>query len=333
MKILHISFHKGCQNDIQYICDKLGIELDFMEFDDGITKTAAKYNIGHERANNCWNKYKDYFNTFDAILTSDTAPISRVFLQNNFQKKLIIWVCNRFDYADYASLDCNFPDKDYYDMIRISKYMKNVIIAGYTPFENYYAKNIKNVDIGNLVIKPLGLISNVYNNFVSTNIENKKKTFLIPPYHNENNFMNLKEKLESLNIKTYNGRYNGPRDLAEFAGVIHIPYAWSNLALFEGLQNSIIYFIPSKSFFLQLSKMKNFWFQNSYCIDQIDLCEWYCQEFKDAFIYFDSWDDLKTKINKLDYVEHKKILQKIAENNYNKTIEIWRNIFNYTFSH
>ena len=38
MKVLHISFHKGCQNDIQYVAKKLGIDLTFMEYDDGISK-------------------------------------------------------------------------------------------------------------------------------------------------------------------------------------------------------------------------------------------------------------------------------------------------------
>jgi len=60
--------------------------------------------------------------------------------------------------------------------------------------------------------------------------------------------MDLKSKVVSLDIKIFNGRYNGPKDLAEFAGVIHIPYAWSNLALFEAIQSEIQFFIPSKEF-------------------------------------------------------------------------------------
>ena len=89
MKILHLSFHTGCHNDITYLVNKLNknrndkIKLSFMEFNDG---TKGKYNIGHERAEKYYNKHIEYFNTFDVILTSDTAPISRVFLQNNWNK-------------------------------------------------------------------------------------------------------------------------------------------------------------------------------------------------------------------------------------------------------
>ena len=42
---------------------------------DGISSGNALYNVGHERAQNIWNKHKDYFNQFDAIITSDTAPL------------------------------------------------------------------------------------------------------------------------------------------------------------------------------------------------------------------------------------------------------------------
>ena len=35
--------------------------------------------------------------------------------------------------------------------------------------------------------------------------------------------------------------------------------------------------------------------------DILDLCEWYCDEHKDLFVYFDSWDYLKLIIDNLDY--------------------------------
>ena len=34
IKVLHISFHRGCQNDIEYICNIFGFNLSFMAFDD-----------------------------------------------------------------------------------------------------------------------------------------------------------------------------------------------------------------------------------------------------------------------------------------------------------
>jgi hypothetical protein len=41
--------------------------------------------------------------------------------------------------------------KEYYDLINDVKHRSNVSIIGYTPFENYYANNIKNVYILKLI--------------------------------------------------------------------------------------------------------------------------------------------------------------------------------------
>lgn len=312
MKLLHLSFHRGCQNDIEYVCNQLKIDLTFREFDDGVSIGNDKYNITYLKAKSAWDKYKDFYNQFDCIITSDTTPISRVFLQNNWKKKLIIWICNRFDYAHQPDAEkIGFPDQEYYDLINDCKNRDNVHIIGYTPFENYYANTIRKLSIGNEIIKPIGNVSEVYKNYNSTKIENKDETFFIGPYHNDNIMMNLKEKVESLGIKSYNGRYNGPLDLAEFAGVIHIPYAWSNLALFEAIQLGIIYFIPSLNFLKEIKKDKDFFWSPPYREEVIDLSEWYCDEYKDILVYFNSWEDLKNKIN---YTILKLQKQKIKKN-------------------
>jgi hypothetical protein len=326
MKVLHLSFHNGCKNDIEYVCKELKLDLTFKEFNDGMSIGNDKYNITHEKAATAWKKYKNFYEEFDCIITSDTAPISRVFLQNNWKKKLIIWVCNRFDYAHQPDAEkIGFPDQEYYDLMNDVKNRENVHIIGYTPFENFYANKVRNLDIGNKVIKPIG--KNMYEAYTSTIIENKAHTFIVGPYHNDNIMMNLRETVESLDIKVFNGRYNGPLDLAEFAGVIHIPYAWSNLALFEATQLGIIYFLPSLKFFKELSKKDNFWHQNmEYFNDYLHLSEWYCDEHKDIFVYFDSWEDLKNKTNNTDFKLQKNIINDFAIEFKKKNINKWISI-------
>ena len=133
--------------------------------------------------------------------------------------------------------------------------------------------------------------------------------------------------MKIINIKCYNNKYNGPKDLAEFAGVIHLPYAWSNLAFFEALHLDIIYFIPSKKFFMELYKKKcndHYWFQDSYCIDKFELCEWYQEEHKDILVYFDLWDDLKNKINNLDYKKQREKINFFGKNHQNNILEKWK---------
>ncbi len=324
MKILHLSFHQGCQNDIQYISEKLGFELEFMTFTDGVTKNNEIYNITKERAQIAWDNYKDYYNKFDCIITSDTAPISRVFLQNNWSKKLIIWICNRFDYCHGSN--SGFPDEEYYDLIRSVKNRKNVEIIGYTDFENYYANYIRNCDIGFNIIKPIGVLSSNNQNYTSTIVENKEETFFVGPYHNDNIMMDLASKLKELNIPVYQGRYNGPKDLSEFKGIVHIPYAWSNLALFEAINLGIIYFIPSFEFFKELKKDKDFFWSPPYREEVLGLSEWYNSFYKDVIIYFDSYSDLIDKTKNTNYIEKKDKMRKLGEELKNKKLEKWENV-------
>jgi hypothetical protein len=321
-----LSFHTGCHNDITYLVSELNkdrvkkIKLTFMEFNDG---TKGKYNVGYDRAEKYYNKHLEYFNTFDVIITSDTAPISRVFLQNGWDKKLIIWINNRFDYCDEATNDCNFPDPEYYDLFREAVNKDNVEIIGYTQFENFYCKNIRNIDIGDNVIKPIGCNSHIYENMNITKVEHKSHKFFVGSYHNDNIMINLTEELRKYNIDCYNGRFNGPKDLAEFRGVVHIPYAWSNYSLFEGIQNGIVYFIPSKSFFMELKKDRNFFWSPPYRDENLELSEWYNDENKDCLVYFNNWDDLKIKLYTTNIVKKKAYLKEFGDKHKNEMINRW----------
>ena len=100
IKVLHLSHHYGCLKDHQYVCDKLGLDLtNKLSIWNDIIKRDV-YCITQEIANSTWKEHKDYFNSFDFIITSDTAPLSRIFLENinEFKGQLIVWVCNRFNY-------------------------------------------------------------------------------------------------------------------------------------------------------------------------------------------------------------------------------------------
>lgn len=285
MKILHLTYHQGCKINLDFVAKSLGYEIT-TQFADW------NYNIGHNRAEEIWNKYKDYYNTFDVIITSDTAPLSRIFLQNNYNGKLIVWVCNRFDYCDQATNDCQFPDEEYYNFFKSAINNYNVKIFSYTQFEHEYAAKYKNINWSN-IIKPCSFVEECSFNSALPSTVNKERTFFIPAYHNDIIFMNLKNKCDSLGIQSYNGRYNGPADLKNIKGIIHIPYAWSNLALFENWSLGNVYLIPSKNFLLQLSLQGNFFWSPPFLHEYIESSEWYLPEHKDLFLYFDDWEHLK----------------------------------------
>ena len=324
LKVLHISFHKGCIREFEAISRSLELDLTSWlipelpsHFLDPQSTGHVLYNVGHDRAKRIWDKHKRTFNTFDVIVVSDTAPLSRIFLQNNFQKGLLIWISDRFDYCDQETLDCQFPDKEYYDLFNTAKCRPNVTVVANSPFEHFYAK-LKGVDTGPLVIKPCAsFIEEPSDRKIPASVK-KSETFFLPCYHNETIFMNLQEKCQKLRINCYMGPFTSPRELEEFKGIIHLPYSWSTIAFFVNSELKLPYFVPSKQFLLKLQKQGNYWHQNEAFLfkeRRFDLSEWYSSENQSIITYFDSWKDLKKKIAKV------------------KTNELSRKIAKFSFAH
>lgn len=308
LKVLHLNFHLGCSKDFEEVGKELGLDVTtwyILSFDfgffDGKTGGNHVYNITHERALNVWNKHKDYFETFDVIVTSDTAPLSRIFLQNGWKKPLLIWVCNRFDYCDGASLDGRFPDQEYYNLIRKAAHQENVRIISYTPYEYHYARK-KGIEFGELTIKPIGAQYVWDENFKSAIPEyiNKSETLFVYPRLPDNNVQQIISECERRGIKAFSGAYNGPNDLSDFKGVLYFPYAWSNLALFENIQRGVIHFVPSEKFILNNRHIRHV------TLSEFEWVEWYAQEHRGLFVYFDSWEDLAHKVRTTDYAALKK---------------------------
>lgn len=333
VKVLHLTFHRGCAKEFEAVAKALSLDVTTWyihdlppKFFDGQTQGSALYNIGHARAERIWNLHKEYFQTFDTVFISDTAPLSRIFLQNGWNKPLVIWICNRFDYSDLASLDCDFPDQEYYRMFAEACKKKNVTMVAYTPYEHHYA-HTKGIDTGSLTIKPTGtFLEEISSSPIPSDIL-KEKTFFFPPYHNETIFMDAAAFCNKLGIKSYCGRYNGSKDLEAFRGIIHLPYAWSNLALFENLQLGIPYFIPSAKFLKKLISLGNYFDSNMSYKDLFYLSEWYSPENAPLFIYFDSWKDLQRKIEKTDFSARREQLKIYARQHTELTLEKWRSVF------
>lgn len=325
MKLLHMTFHKGCELEFDYVFGKLlGHEIQTMRFDDGETKGNDIYSVTQERAQKCWDRYKEFFNTFDGILITDTCPISRPFLQNNWSKLLIIWVTNRFDYSVEG-------DEKFYNLLRDIPNRKNVYSMGNTRIENVYSKYIKNVDIGDRIIKIMG------KNIISEGLYKKHKKddkpiFFVPAYQNETKFMNLSAKLNEMGIQNNNGERfkNHISELLDYKAIICLPYAWCTITFFEVMQLGIIYFVPSIPFLLRLLENHEYWFQPPYIRNEeiLKLAEWYCDEHKDLLVYFDSWEDLATKVKITDYEAQTAKILAYSRLHSEKVLVQWREIFN-----
>jgi hypothetical protein len=320
LKILHVSYHSGCIISINYICKKLGYELETQKPD-------WNYNISQDLADKIWEKNSDYYNSFDCIITSDTAPLSRIFIREQFNKKLIIWVCNRFDYSDAATNTVNFPDPGYYESFKEALNKENVFVRSYTKFEHEYAKKYRNIEWSDEVFRPVSIFekNKISNSFKDG--QKKNETFFVTRYHNDNIFIDLKEKCDSLGINNYRGEYNGPADLIGIKGIIHIPYAWSNLAIFENWSIGNVYFIPSKEFLLELCSSGDFFWSPPFDKEFIDSSEWYLPEHSDLFVYFNSFEHLKELTE--DVLLIKKVrnnLLKYSKIHEKKSLQQWKSV-------
>lgn len=340
---LHLTFHKGCVREIEYVAQELGIEITTLFIPDckpytfdPMSHGNVLYNMTKERANRIWKNLSDYFNTFDTILISDTTPIARIFLENNWQKPLIIWICNRFDYADQETFEADFPQQDYYDLIKNAIHLSNVRIFSFMDFEKIYMAE-KGIIIGNLSIKPCAPINQIISStsFIPSIID-KSKTFFIPPYHNDTIFISLKEKCDELNIPAYGGKYNGPSNLRGFKGIIHIPYSWSTIAFFENMQLGVPYFIPSYNFLKQLIQSSNSFFhpEGQFFLNEqfYRLSEFYNGQHPNI-IYFNSWHDLQEKVKNTDFSFLKEAIEEYAKIHRKKMLQKWEDIFNWSMNY
>ncbi len=328
LKVLHMTFHNGCKQDFEEVAKELDLELTTWyvqdlprDFWEGFSAGNEIYNVGPKRAKRVWDRHKDFFNQFDAVITSDTVPLSTIFLRNGWSKPLIIWICNRFDYAHGRGVEERFPDAEYYDLMRKAATQPNVRFVSYTPYEHVYAKR-RGVDVGTRTIKPLGKkedTSEVVSG-VPANLD-KENTLLLFPRLEENRVQIALRECNQRGIGVWRGAYNGPEDLKGFKGVLFFPYAFSNLALFENLQRGIVHFVPSMRFLTQLGFIRGGMGGN------LQWSEWYFEEFKDALVYFDSWDDLKRKVESTNYVEMKETIRAFGKRHREEMVQEWVNLF------
>lgn len=344
LKVLHLCFHEGCLNEIQGIAEICNVELTSWNihtlppfFFDPKTKGGNNlYNIDHKRARRVWNKHKDFFRQFDAIITSDTTALSRIFLQNKWEKPLIVWVTMQFDWNFGGDTTHNlFPDEEFYTLLSEAKKRSNVFIVPVNEYQVFYAKQ-KKVDLGNRFIAPCAYHLSAYINqqpqdcIKNTQLFIHSRTEDVQAHHNHD-FV-ISKVLQKLNIPVacYRYPFNELATLAGYKGVLYLPYQWSVLSFFETLRLGLPTFVPSESFLVKMIKENSYFFEQSEYLTRdhlFPLTVWYHPSVKEIVIYFDSWEDLKQKIAELDYKSiHEKTLA-YGKAHTNEMGRRWKDLF------
>lgn len=332
-QILHISHHIGCFRDQEYILNKLGFEVTNHKFYDDV------FQITKEIADDFWENHKDQLNDFDYILTSDTAPLSRIFLENQeeFTSKLVIWICNRFDYRMES-------ETRYYKLFSKAEENPNIKIVPYSYFEKVWCSQKGTNLMNHQHIKPCGInISDYEENIPEAEYFQKMygkenelpdADVIIPIYHNDNIFFKMKDFLSEKNIQAYNGGFKTIDQLKKYKAFVTMPDAFSKFLCFELIHAHIPAVLPSKDFFYELSKRPNYFFNiwgsggaNLLEKDWIDWCEWYDPELVKCRFYFDSFDEIPEIIQSIDKESMKHDFDKCSKYLETNSLSLWKDFY------
>lgn len=319
MKLFHITFHKGCANDTLELFSQMdGVQVDtcFIHADAPRKTDDGWYKLGDPNVvNELLELVRDRALAADVILTSDTAPLALLFGGSEFaHKHIVVYVCNRLNYK----LEGN---TSYRSFVNEFSRRPNVTYVSYTPFEEVFAQRAGfDVKWSRFCIRPIGTKPRT-----EKPVTNR---IFIGDYHNDTKATNLQaevaNRLQSELILHDKNRFDGVDELQTFAAVVHIPYAASNLALFEGIAAGTPYLIPSKQFMQHLMRTN----RNLFVPDRdVAAIEWYNAEWRSLFYTFDSFDDLTQKLQ-FNFSALRSTRLTFHKQHVEKTLLLWKNVLN-----
>jgi len=360
IQVLHLTYHWGTAQEIFSVAELLN-EAEFFCYHINVTwEKPHWYDVNTSTipwAKNwyVWTPYRirlvrqhfqSYFEKFDLFITSDTAPVSRLFLQPpRIQRPLLVWICNRFDWG-------NIEDTGYRDLVNSSLHLPDVRFIPNSDVEWWYARKYRDVHIPQYAIQPNGVRTKEHVHFPLPHDYPKdqdlSEMLWVAPYYNENKkHCHVRDVLTSLGVKFYypsKKRYGGPLAVRPFRAALHIPYSPSTIAFWENLYSDVPYFIPSRSFMDKLYHDRKLCRKIVYQItytnrayehvhdsltpELMNMSEWWSEQNSRLFIHFDSWDDLRVKFNSLDLDAKREEIKEFSNKKIDKELHMWANSFN-----
>ena len=325
MNALHLTSHIGTKKNFENVFKFLNIENKL------ITQKFISNSFYYNEAssNDIWNYYSDKLDDISVLIFTDTSMIARPFLQNIEKHNclIVIYITNRFDWGIWG-----FTDDFYYQLYSEMSHHNRVIFCADNNYDQHYAMshNIKFLYDDSIKLTPI-----INENII---LSNKNKFFI---YNRGTKINQYEQYLKNLNIdydvygEGYD-RFKNNESICEYKGFIHLPYQTNIQSLWENLGYFIIYYIPSKNFITELITQDNSWYYweeknrpNELLIKSITLSEWYNEQNQELFEYFESWDDLKYKIENTSHeyiIDKKNKIKTFIENSNKSNIEKWKNI-------
>jgi hypothetical protein len=326
MKTLHLTSHSGTRRNIENVFNYLNMNCDLVTE----SNVYGGFYISKEHADDIWLYYQNEkkLHEYKCLFFTDTSMVARPFLQNidkhNFL--IIVYITNRFDWGFFGN-----KDEHYLNLYSEMSKHDRVFFCSDNNYDQYYAK-LHSIHF--LYDKCINLTPYLCDKI---HLPDKNKFFI---YNRGTKINDYQDYLKNHNIEfdVFGPDYTMYRDseeICEYKGFIHLPYQVNIQSLWENLGYYIIYFIPSKRFIKELLLTESWYYweekeRTQFIEESIDLSEWYIDKNACLFEYFDSWDDLELKSNKVtqEYlIEKKQMIQNFMTNNNDQNLIKWKHIF------
>lgn len=322
-KILHITNHPGTTKNLENICDCLHIAENLTT-----KKCDFPYYISREHANEIWEQYASFISGFQILVFTDTSMYARPFLQNldKHNAAIIIYITNRYDWGFFG----NHGDDVvlYNDLYKMASNNPRVIVCADNRYDQWWAKWSDGMHFHyDTIIRLVPKICDYGE-------PSSRKLFI---YNRGTHVREYVHELLNRQVQydIYGPEYEPYRDnahIAEYVGILHLPYQTNIQSLWENLGCGNIYFIPSKSLITRwvLETDWYYWEERSkphrVVMTSIDLAEWYQPDLADCFVYFDGWEDLAEKMENVDKMAKKRAIREIVLKNNCEGLEKWKSL-------
>lgn len=210
----------------------------------------------------------------DIVVISDMNTLPEVAVRADQFKKLVLWVRNR----------CT---KDEYEQIRNLAVRDNVQMVVTSPYEKWYMQS-QNINTDRMTI----IVSS--NTISPVPIIDRDKLFLCAGLK-ESYFKRVIVACAAQGISVRDESYRA-KTYGTLENMICMPGIMPDHLLFELLKQGTVPFVPTIRF------LKRLGFAPSEVTGMIHASEWYREEYAGFVQYFNSWGDLKAKMQETDYM-------------------------------
>ncbi|KAI8614657.1 hypothetical protein BC830DRAFT_1229576 [Chytriomyces sp. MP71] len=302
--VLYFNTHSGTRANFKMILKRL--EIEFNEFDPnkfgyGMNSSMAQKLIGEGLA-------KEVCNKADIVIVSDTCSHSRFLLEtfldknpnNHCRAKIAIELTNRFDWGFNKDEDRESYRKLLW--LLATRFPRRVYFAANNALESRHFTDATLATPPFRILRPIGY-SDVPADEVSTKDAEMAmiRTLENSPILTYLNDMGLKYKHV---VQGAGQRYGGPKTAAKYRAFVEFPYQASTMKLYEHIAAGVVMLVPSPRFYFELQKAGFFStpdMQTSLLYQGKNWTKYhdYYNDAMKAFLYyFDSFEELKTMLQK-----------------------------------